>query len=206
MTTTTEQQYVREWVGPFTHLWFDPAPAFRPSQTDCKEKNRSIFRNVPIHHAAARVLPRKKSVASGSERINRRCPYAVILVWRLRQASPQVALQIDKHLSQSVADLNLLFLNEFFCNDHWRAHRRALDPKRDCPSGIRIDNCVYWPCRDWHPRAGGISAREPRDNSLNRCSRRPRLSRRSLAKTDGRRARFAQRSGYQRAIGSIAPM
>src|SRR5436190_9495308 len=123
MTTTTEQQYVRESVGPFTHLWFDPAPAFRPSQTDCKEKNRTIFRNVPIHHAAARVLARKKSVASGSERINRRCPYAVILVWRLRQVSPQVALQIHKHLSQSVADLNLLFLNEFFCNDHWRAHR-----------------------------------------------------------------------------------
>src|SRR5438270_10493192 len=37
----------------------------------------------------------------------------------------QLALQICEHLSQSVADSNLLSLNEFFCTDRWRRHRRG---------------------------------------------------------------------------------
>src|SRR6266702_6279548 len=37
----------------------------------------------------------------------------------------QLALQICEHLSQSVADSNLLFVNEFVCTDRWRAHRRG---------------------------------------------------------------------------------
>src|SRR6266571_4665132 len=37
----------------------------------------------------------------------------------------QLALQICEHLSQSVADSNLLSRNEFFCTDRWRAHWRG---------------------------------------------------------------------------------
>src|SRR5437762_9689052 len=125
MTTTTEQQYVREWVGPFTHLWFDPAPAFRPSQTDCKEKNRSIFSECSDPPRGGACAPQEK-IHGQRERANQpplplRCHLSLALATSVATscfANRQTSVSICRRLKSP-------FLNEFFCNDHWRAHRRG---------------------------------------------------------------------------------
>src|SRR5438034_3061137 len=88
------KQYVCELVGPFTHLWFESrANFFAHLKLIVKKKIAEFFGNVPIQHAAARVLARKNPRPAGASESTATTRTPVILLWRLRQVPPQLALQ-----------------------------------------------------------------------------------------------------------------